>query len=229
MAEQLPQIRVIGFKTTYEKLPVKGDPMNDDVDLRGYKLDAKGNRVITLQEEHWVSYSPAHSPLNTMTQERVRHMIPDPDRMGNDDDGEKLKFMQYRWSQIEPAYEAFRSGREIPVNGTPLAAWSGIIPEQAEVLRQNGIRSVEEVAALTDTQIDRIKLPNVRDMRSQAKLFLDNSDKAQIAEREAKKDAVIAEMAERMAAMEALLEERTDPAPKKRGRPPAQETQTEAA
>lgn len=213
MAEtQLPQIRVLGFKTTYEMLPVKGDPMNDDVDRLGYKLDPKGNRVKTLQEEHWVSYSPAHSPLNTATTERVRHMVPDESRMGDDTDGEKLRFMTHRWAQIEPAYLAFKDGRDIPLDGTPLAAWSGIMPEQAEVLRQSGIRTVEEVSKLAESQLERIRLPNMRDLRAQAKLFLENSDKAQAAQRESEKDAIIAEMSERMAAMEALLEERTAPA-----------------
>lgn len=212
MAEsQLPQIRVMGFKTTYENLPVKGDPLDEDVDHRGYKLDAKGNRIKKLQEEHWVTYSPAHSPLNTSTTERVRHMFPDPERMGEDQDGEKLRFMTHRWSQIEPAYKAFREGKEIPINGTPLAAWGGIHAEQAEVLRQHSIRTVEEVRNLTESQLERIRLPNMRDLRTQAKLFLENSDAAVAAAREAEKDKVIEEMADRLAKMEALLEDKTAP------------------
>lgn len=222
-SEQLPQIRVLGFKTTYEKLPVKGDPMADDVDRLGYKLDAKGNRVIELQEEHWVTYSPAHSPINTQNTERVRLMLPDPERVGDDPDGVKLRFMQARWDQIGPAYDAFRNGREIPLKGTPIAAWAGIIPEQAEVLRQSGLRTIEEVAELTDSALERVRLPNMRELRKQAQLFLQNSDAAMAAEREAKKDAQIAEMAERMAAMEALLEQAT--APTKRGRRKADATE----
>jgi hypothetical protein len=228
MAEtQLPQIRVLGFKSTFEMLPVKGDPITDEVDRLGYKLDAKGNRIRELQEEHWVSYSPSHSPLNTATNERVRHMIPDESRMGTDTDGEKLRFMTHRWAQIEPAYEAFKNGRDIPLSGTPLGAWNGIIAEQAEVLRQSGIRTVEEVAELSESQLERVRLPNMRDLRSQAKLFLENSDKALAAKREADKDAMIEAMSERMAAMEELLEQATKPA--KRGRKPADEDQEEAA
>ena len=215
MAEvQLPQIRVLGFKTKYEKLPIKGDPItDDDLDRHGYKINAKGERLRTLQEEHWVTYSPAHSPVNTATEERVRLMIPDPARMGDDQDGEKLRFMTHRWGQIMPAYEAFKEGREIPIDGTPLSAWSGVQPEQAEVLRQHGLRTVEQVRDLADGgQIDRVRLPGMRELRAQAKLFLENNGAAEAAEREARKDAIIDEMAERMAAMEALLlEERTAP------------------
>lgn len=216
MAEtQLPQIRVLGFKTTFEMLPVKGDPLNDEVDSRGYLLDAKGNRIKKLQEEHWVSYSPSHSPLNTVNCERIRVMVPDPERMGEDQDGEKLRFMAHRWAQIEPAFEAFKEGRDIPINGTPLSVWSGISPEQAEVLRQSSLRTVEEVRDLTDSQLERVRLPNMRDLRQQAKLFLDNMVVAEASAREQEKDKIIEAMTERMAAMEALLEERTAPKGKK--------------
>lgn len=221
--EQLPLIRVHGFRTTYEKLPVKGDPMSDEyeVDLKGYKLDKKGNRVIELQEEHWVKYSPAHSPLNTMNEERIRHILPDRERIGDDDDGVKYRFMAARWSQIEPHYNAFREGRaDVHIDGTPLGAWPGLIQEQVEILRMSGIRSVEEVASLTDSQLDKVRLPNMRDLRKQAGLFLENSVAAVAAEREAKKDAMLEAMAEKLAAMEALLEEQTAPQAPRRGRPP---------
>lgn len=216
MAEtQLPQIRILGFKSTFEMLPIKGDPLNDDVDRRGYKLDTKGNIIKELKEEHWVSYSPSHSPLNTVNCERVRLMFPDPARMGEDQDGEKLRFMSHRWNQIEPAYEAFKEGREIPLNGTPLTVWSGISAEQVEVLRQHSLRTVEEVRDLTESQMERVRLPNMRDLRQQAKLFLENTGAAEAAAREQEKDKIIEAMSERMAAMEALLEERTSPKAKK--------------
>lgn len=212
--EQQPLIRVLGFKKTYEDRPVKGDPAKEKCDRKGYKLDAAGNRIIELQEETYVTYAPAHSPINTVNTERVRLLYPDPARMGEDQDGEKLRYMSAVWAQIEPAFNAFKEGNEIPINGTPLAVWSGISPEQAEIFRNNGIRTVEEVKNLTDSQGERIRLPNVRDLRKQAGLFLDNTDASKAAEREAKKDAQIEAMAERMAAMEAMLEERTAPAKK---------------
>lgn len=212
--EQEPLIRVLGFKTEYKDLPVKGDPATEKCDARGYQLDAAGNRIKKLQEDVSVTYSPAHSPINTQTTERIRLLYPDPTRMGEDQDGEKLRYMTAVWSQIEPAYEAFKSGRDIPLNGTPLAVWSGVTPEMAEIFRQSGIRTVEEVRNLTDGQIERIRLPNVRDMRKQATLFLDNTDAAKAAQREAEKDAIIAQMAERQAVMEAMLEELTKPGKK---------------
>lgn len=218
MSDQLPMIRVLGFKTKYENLPVKGDPLNDNVDNKGWKLDASGKVIKEMQAAHYVSYAPAHSPLNTVITEAVRHMIPDLSA-SDDKDGAKLAFMSARWSQIEPAYQSFMAGQDIPINGTPLGAWAGINADQAEVFRQNGIRSVEEIAALTDGQIDRIRLPAVRDIRRQATLFLENSVSAQAAQREAEKDALIEEMRAEQQAMRELLEELTAPKAK-RGRPP---------
>ncbi len=211
MADEIPKIRVFSFKTSFDMLPVKGDPLTEKCDAKGYKIDASGRRLMERQAEDWVSYAPSHSPLNTRTMERVRLMVPDPEKMGEDQDGEKLRFMTHRWNQISPAYEAFKNNREIPINGTPLAAWAGVTPEQADVLRTSGIRTVEEVRDMTEGQADRVKLPNMRDMRKQAKLFLENSDSAMAAAREAAKDAQIAEMVERQAAMEAMIEELTKP------------------
>lgn len=211
MADEIPKIRVFSFKTSFDMLPVKGDPLTEKCDAKGYKIDASGRRLMERQAEDWVSYAPSHSPLNTRTMERVRLMVPDPEKMGEDQDGEKLRFMTHRWNQIAPAYEAFKNNREIPINGTPLAAWAGVTPEQADVLRTSGIRTVEEVRDMTEGQADRVKLPNMRDMRKQAKLFLENSDSAMAAAREAAKDAQIAEMVERQAAMEAMIEELTKP------------------
>lgn len=208
-------IRVLGFKTTYENLPIKGDPLNDDVDVKGYKLDKKGNRIKELQEEHWVTYSPAHSPLNTINTDRVRTMIPDPERMGSDEDGAKLRFFTYRWNQIEPAYKAFKEGREIPINGTPLSAWPGITQEQAEVLRQHALRTVEEVRDLKDGSLEKVRLPNMRDLRQQAKLFLENNDAAKAAAAAAEKDRIIEELLSRTASLEALLDSKTEPKAKK--------------
>lgn len=207
MAENnAPNIRVLGFKTTYERHPKRGtDPLNDTVDSRGFLIDAKGNRIMTVVEEDWVTYAPAHSPINTQNTERVRHLMPDPNRVGEDHDGSKLAFMTARWAQIAPAYEAWKKGQELPINGTPLSVWPALNSEQVKVFRQVGIASVEEVRDLSETQIGRVPLPNMRELKKQAALFLDNSTMADAAEREAAKDAQIEAMAERLAELEKLI------------------------
>ncbi|MEI5680499.1 MULTISPECIES: hypothetical protein [unclassified Mesorhizobium] len=209
-----PVIRVIGFKQTYEKHPVRGtDPLNDNVDAHGFILNAAGKRIMEVKEEDWVVYAPAHSPLATQNVERVRHMIPDPERVGEDHDGSKLAFMTARWSQIEPAYSAWKKGQELPIHGTALSVWPAINSEQVKVFRQVGILSVEEVRDLSETQISRVPLPNMRELKKQASIFLDNMGGAAAAEREALKDEKISTLEDRLAELEKLLDTRTTPAP----------------
>lgn len=218
MAEdQRPLVRVIRFHQTFERVPVKGDEVRDDVDARGFKVDEKGKRIMESIEVDWVTYAPSHAPLTAATTDRVRHLRPTDD-MIHGDQSEKSKFMRARWDAIEPAYDAWKSGHEIPTHGMPLAHWPGVSAPAAEELRRYGIRTVEEVRDLTDGQLDKIRLPNMRDLRKAAKSFLDNVATASIAEREVERDNEVAalkasqaELQERLDAAMALLEEQTKP------------------
>lgn len=214
MADNTPVIRVLGFHTTYEMHPKRGeDLLNDVVDDKGFLVNDKGKRIMARVAEDWVSYSPAHSPIGTKNVERIRHIIPDASRMGDDTDGVKLAFMSARWAQIEPAYEMWKAGQEMPLSGTPLALCPIFNPGMIEVLHQVGIKTVEEVRDLSEVHLTKVSLPNMRDLKKQAGIFLDNMGGAASAEREAQKDAQIAAMADRLAAMEALLEQKTSPEP----------------
>ncbi len=212
-----PMIKVIAFRTTYERLPVKGDPLNDNVDDRGFKLDAKGKRVMEMQEVDWVTYAPAHAVTTSNIEERIKHLMP-TEEMLSSEPTEKLMAMRARWSQIDAEYQAYKAGHELPVNGTPLGAWAGILPAAADVLKRSGIKTVEEVARLSEAQIDKIHLPAMRDLRRSAKLFLENRDAAEAAQRETDRDREIemlkqqlSENNERLAAAMDLLEEKNNP------------------
>lgn len=206
--DQEPIIRVISFKTTYEIHPKRGnDPLNDNVDAKGFLLNDKGKRIMENIGVDWVTYAPAQSPLSTQNTERVMSLMPGNNR------GTSGDFMKARWAQIEPAYRAWKDGQDIPVNGMPLSAWPGVNSGQVDVLRHYGLRSVEEVRDLTDSQLERIRLPNMRDVRKQAQLFLENTSASISAQREAEKDAQLQAMSERLAEMEKLLEQKTAPDP----------------
>jgi hypothetical protein len=151
----------------------------------------------------------------------VRRLQPPEDAIRNDDGGLKMAAMRSTWAQIQPHYLAWKEGNELPDNGTPLAAWSGVTPEQAEVLRRIGVKTIEGVASLTESILSQPPLPNLREIKAQAKLFLDGRDKAGLVEELAKARA----MNEEMAAMLAALEEDKP----RRGRPPKEpETAKEA-
>lgn len=204
MAENAANIRVIGFKTVMH-------------------ITDAGERVA----RDWVTYAPAHSPLATQNEELVSRLMPKGEYR-NDDDGLKSMAMRARWAVIGPAYEAWKEGRAVPQHGTPLATWPGVREHEVEALRMSAIRTVEEVAALTETQIAKIMLPNMRELREQAKRFLSSLDANKAAEQLRRRDEEVAalkdQVAELMAAMrkapEPVESDEEDEAPRRRGRPP---------
>jgi hypothetical protein len=132
------------------------------------------------------------------------------------------------WEFIRPRYEAWKNNQDLPETGTPLAAWNHLTQSQAEILRVNGVRSVEDVAQLTDTHFHRIPIPNLRSFVDAAKKFLDSKDvNAFTAQMEAKDEQLAAANAriDQMAEMLAKFMEEKGSEPPKRGpgRPPKTE------
>lgn len=207
---EAPAVRVLKFVKLPEMRPMRGDPSSENVDAKGFLVDQKGGRKMQLQHVDWVYYAPPTAMGPFATIERVEHVIPDPVFMRNSPDSLKARFMQMRWDAIKPHYEAWMIGQETPMNGTALGAWPGLTQEQANAFRSLGIRTVEEVRDITEGQVDRIPLPNVRELRRQAAAFIANIGSAVSAERERQKDQVIADMAATLAEMrEELAKTRT--------------------
>lgn len=102
------------------------------------------------------------------------------------------------WDFIGPRYEAWKSNQDLPESGTPLGAWNHLTPAQAEILRVNGARSVEDVAMLTDTHFTRIPIPNLRSIKEAAKKFLESRDVNRFSAEMAAKDEMIAALTSRV-------------------------------
>ncbi|MCA0000957.1 MULTISPECIES: hypothetical protein [unclassified Mesorhizobium] len=210
--EGTPTFIIHGFKQTLELLPKRAaDPMSEKTDAQGFLLNAGGFRVMERVAEDWVIYTTSLAPQNTKQTERVRHMIPDLEKLGKNPTSPKLRFMTERWSVIEPAYAAWKEGREVPTNGTPLGVWPGVEQGQVDVFRRFGINSVEGVRDLPEAYIEKLQMPNVRALKKQAGLFLDNLGAANATQRETEKDNQLTALRERLAEMEKLLDQRTAP------------------
>ena len=186
-----PTIIIQGFDTTYER----------SFDESGKPTGRKDRAV------DWVTYAPAHMPLLQSTRERVGFL--DPANMkirGDDENGaKKADFMRWRWAQIEPAYNAWKKGHELPVNGTPLAAWPGLNAAQAAVFRALGIQSVEQIAGMNDALMGRVQLPGVREIKASATAFLEARGDAEFADRVTRVEQHNRELTEKLeAAMELL-------------------------
>lgn len=181
----------------------------------------------------WTNYSPdgaggmravdmvAISPVGEATQSVAVHTVSRlskvvPYERGSENIAALLA--NQRWDIVRPAYEAWKKGQEVPVTGLPLGAWPGLSPEQADAFRQAGVRTVQEIAELTDSVVARIPIPGVRDLKRTAAAFLEAADRTAVSTDLAKKDAEIAEMRAQLEEMKQLMLEqmKDDDAPKRR-------------
>lgn len=185
--DQKPTIIIHGFKTTYE--------LNRTTGKRDRKVD-------------WVMYSPAHAAMYTQISDRVDWLRP-PAFLQSDEQGVKMAAMTHMWAQIEPAYKAWKEGKEIPIDGTALASWQLLDAGQIQAFQAVGIKTVEQVAAITDTMIGRVQLPGVRNLKEQAQAFIDAYDQNATATRLSDLEASNAALQEQLAAAMELLEEKT--------------------
>jgi len=193
-------IRILGFRTDYR-------PGKQPVDMVHFTSSDAINETGV----------PTHS-----TWERISAIIP-PDFVRNDDDGLKAAALRSQWAQIEPAYTAWKSNQELPEHGTPLSVWPGVNEDQAAVLRNVNLRTVEEVANAPETLLARPPLPNMRELTRQAALFLEGRSTAEMAARlaalEAQNEMLVAMMAEN----------ETEADKPKRGRPRKEVAEAEEA
>ena len=160
--------------------------------------DADGNakmRAVDL-----VAYAPigkANMQLCIEAVARLAKVI--PIEQGNENIAVLLA--NKRWDVIKLHYDAWKLGNEVPTTGTPLAAWPGVTPEQVQVLKTMGIRTVEEIRDASEGIISRFPFPNARELQRSAGLFLTSFDRdktskdmARLEAASAEKDAQLEEM-----------------------------------
>lgn len=138
----------------------------------------------------WVEYGPMAGLDRTTTIVRVKNLLEKMQPLA-DSQNPAVIMAHERADVIRKGYNAWKSGQELPTSGTPLAAWNGVTPEQAEVMIRAGIRSVEEVAALTDATSSRLGLSNRNSLIQLAKNFLDSKEQSVLAGRLTEKDEKI--------------------------------------
>lgn len=185
-------------------------------------MEFKTEYRVAKEPIDWVLIAPLGAEFEkTQTWHRVSKIMPDADMDPDKAGSATYQDMIAKWAIIGPAYNAWKSGNELPEDGTPLSAWSGVTSEQAKFMRSVGIRTVEEVRDMGEATVEKLRFPNARKLPALAASWLDG-------EQVAEKDAKILEMQAKMDAMAEMLEEqmKKDAADKpKRGRPAKQETE----
>ena len=121
----------------------------------------------TSRQEHWVSLlisQYAETPL------RVEDYIPQIR-----DPVDRERFVA--------SYEAWKRGEEAPLNGTSVKDWPQISRAQAEAFWSKGLRTIEDIAGATDTQLDHVG-PGSRAVQIKAKAWLETAKSQGVASEE---------------------------------------------
>ena len=122
----------------------------------------------------------------------------------------------------ESAYKLWKSGQEIPLEGTSVRNWPILSPAQSKALIELNVRTVEDLAAANEEVISRLGMGG-RALREKAKEWMDSKGGAAgkqaeqiVAMRIALENSEAArkEMQSKMTEMQAQLQALTQPAKK---------------
>lgn len=106
----------------------------------------------------------------------------------------------YQW-RFKREWDAFKQGKEAALIGTPLEMMPGISPSETEELKHQGIRTIEQLASLSDSSSGVMR--GFYAMKAKAQRFLDDAKNAAVP---AALRAQLDEQAVELAAMKAQLE-----------------------
>ena len=123
------------------------------------------------------------------------------------------------------AYEAWKEGREAPVNGTDLKNWPGVTPAQLKTCQNATVRTIEDLAAANADTIRKLGMGGVA-MMEKAKAYLaaanQNKTSEEVSALMVKLEALSDTVKRKDEQISDLLE-RLDESTKKRGRPRKEE------
>lgn len=172
------------------------------------KFKPDRNDKAKLVPVDMIAYGPVGQTQKTLIHAEVNHLASIQEG-GADETNPAIAMARARWDIIEPHYKAWKAGQEMPLVGTPLAAWNAITPESAEVFKSRGVKTVEDIASLTDAAIEGIPVPHLRDLKRNAKRFIDSAETtrfaAVLAEKDQKLDNQQLELTEQARQIAALM------------------------
>ena len=113
-------------------------------------------------------------------------------------------------------YQAWKTGQELPVEGTPIKGWAVISPAQQETIIRCGVRTVEDLASMNAEAMSRIGMGAVMLKNKAMAWAAQAKDKGpltmQMASLQAENDMLKLNMSKLMEQMQALQLERKRPA-----------------
>jgi len=136
------------------------------------------------------------------------------------------KVTDFDKQRFSAEYNAFKRGQEAPVEGTPLQEWALLRPAQVSELLAMRFRSVEDVAGMPDTAVQKIGMGG-RELKKKAQAWLDSASNGAVSqklvaenERQASEIGMLKEQLQAMNAtideLKASLEDKPKPKRKRR-------------
>lgn len=214
--------RIMRFFTKYVPVMRFDEKLNRDVP------DLEKDGTPKLKSVDMVELAPIGRSIAQTTPHSVSSLSRLPPREAADSNP-AVRMAYDRWDRVKPAYDAWKQGQDMPQSGTPLAAWHGITVEQADALKATGIRSVEEFAELSDGIISRLPFPSPRQLQEAARMYLKSADRNKVTQQieslDAENQILKGQLEEmRQIVMEMQAKQADEEAPKRRGRPPKDES-----
>jgi hypothetical protein len=205
------------------------------------RMTKKEVKRLIQEEKEFVEYAAVGRRAYATVVKTINEIraIRDPE-MGEEDNEDKAALAANR-DFILAAHAAWKQGHEMPAHGTPLGAWPAINARTSEAFKLCGVRTVEEIAELSELARPRVAhIGDIPSLIKQAKLFLASADKLATANSmKALEDAnselkeQVAEQARLMEEMRRMMVEMQDTKPleakPRRGRPPSSERLAEDA
>lgn len=141
---------------------------------------ADRDKPAIYPEKFYTEYKEGANPLVDKPIEMVKWVKRGAPGSGVVEKVEKLRKNQLFWSVLEPYYNAWKKGEETPETGTPLSAWPGCTPADRERYALLRIYTVEDVAGMTDNDMDRFGM-GARQKKALAKAYLEAGNQQEAA------------------------------------------------
>jgi len=189
------------------------------MDIRVLEIEKRYNKG---KEEHWMLYAPASNIQGCQTWDNVKRLMPpdedseqEEEMQRRDPAGTKLFHIRAVWSILGPHYEAWLKGEVVSEDGIPMEAWSGANAGQVKALKRGGVNTINQLVVATEAQMSKINLPDLRDLKRRASVYLESADKSEMADRVANSEEKLEAALEVIAEMRAEMDAKKP----KRGRP----------
>jgi len=86
------------------------------------------------------------------------------------------------YNVYKQAFEAYKLGEELPVNGTPIKSWPMLTPAQIKMVLQANVRTVQDLANANEDAIAAIGM-GARSFKEKAKIWLESANQGKVTNR----------------------------------------------